>query len=178
MGFIHDKLDIKILILFILERLAGGVELDTLTELTLHDDGISYFDYSECVGELLRTGHIEETDGLYAITEKGREHGRAVESSIPYSVRMHANERAARLAGKQRRDALIKTAHTERATGGYTTHLAMSDGLGQILAIDLYAAGEDQAKLLETGFRKKAESVYSSLIEQLTSGTERSPSTP
>ena len=43
-GFIHDKLDIKILILFILQRLYAPISMDTLAELTLCDDGISYFD--------------------------------------------------------------------------------------------------------------------------------------
>ena len=46
-GFIHDKLDIKILILFVLRRLPDYVQGDTLAELVLCDDGISYFDYTE-----------------------------------------------------------------------------------------------------------------------------------
>ena len=33
LGFIHEKLDIKILILFILRRLPGEVEPETLCEL-------------------------------------------------------------------------------------------------------------------------------------------------
>ena len=33
-GFIHDKLDIKILILFVLRRLPGAVDQETLLEIS------------------------------------------------------------------------------------------------------------------------------------------------
>ena len=40
-GFIHEKLDIKILILFILRRLPGVVDRETLGELCQCDNGIA-----------------------------------------------------------------------------------------------------------------------------------------
>ena len=43
MGFIHDKLDIKFLILYITSRLAGPVDFTTLAELSFCDEGVSYF---------------------------------------------------------------------------------------------------------------------------------------
>ena len=46
LGFIHEKLDIKILILFILRRLPGEVEPETLCTLCPCDGGIDYFAYS------------------------------------------------------------------------------------------------------------------------------------
>ena len=41
MGFIHDKLDIKFLILYITARLAGPVDFTTLAELSFCDEGVS-----------------------------------------------------------------------------------------------------------------------------------------
>ena len=52
-GFIHEKLDIKILILYILRRLPGVVDPETLLELCQCDGGIGYFDYSDCLSELV-----------------------------------------------------------------------------------------------------------------------------
>lgn len=86
-GFIHEKLDIKILILFILRRLPGFVEPETLLELCQCDGGIGYFDYSDCLSELVETEHVEESEEGYRITEKGARNADAVESSLPYSVR-------------------------------------------------------------------------------------------
>ena len=68
LGFIHEKLDIKILILFILRRLPGEVEPETLCELCQCDGGIDYFDYSDCLSDLIETGHIKETPTGYTIT--------------------------------------------------------------------------------------------------------------
>ena len=54
-GFIHEKLDIKILILYVLRRLPGFVEAETLRGLVMCDDGIGYFDYSDCLAELVES---------------------------------------------------------------------------------------------------------------------------
>ena len=86
-GFIHDKLDIKFLVLYLTARLAGPVDFATLTDLTMCDAGVDYFDFAEAVSELVKTGHLALEDGCYSITEKGRRDGAACESSLPYSVR-------------------------------------------------------------------------------------------
>lgn len=62
LGFIHEKLDIKILILYILRRLPGTVDPETLAELCQCDSGVGYFDYSDCLADLVDTGHITESE--------------------------------------------------------------------------------------------------------------------
>ena len=69
-----------------LRRLPGVVDRETLGELCSCDDGIGYFDYSDCLYELIGNGLvIEEKDG-YRISEKGASVGETVESSLPFSV--------------------------------------------------------------------------------------------
>ena len=62
-GFIHEKLDIKLLILFILRRLPGVVDRSMLTELVQCDGGVGYFDFSDCLSELVDAGQVEECEG-------------------------------------------------------------------------------------------------------------------
>ena len=166
-GFIHEKIDIKILILFVLGRLSEAVTLDTLAELTLCDDGIGYFDFVECVNELVETEHVT-TDGVsYTITEKGARNGKITENFIPYSVRIKAEKNTSELRVKQSRRAMIKTSRELRRRGGYTVTLSLSDGLGEVVTMSLYAASEAQAIALEDGFAEKAESVYNAIIKTI-----------
>lgn len=171
-GFIHEKTDIKILILFILRRLREPVTFDTLTELTMCDEGIGYFDYSECVAELVKTGHLLREGDNYSVTPKGNRNGEITESALPYTVRMKAENAASLLRVAQSRDLMIKTFRTNRDEGGLTVNLSLSDGIGDIVAMELFAVNERQASALEKGFRANAEKVYNSLLDMLTATSE------
>ena len=166
-GFIHEKLDIKILILFILRRLPEPITFDTLTELTMCDGGISYFDYAECVADLVRTEHLRYVDDMYSLTDKGARNGRITEDNLPFNVRMHVENTTFAHRNKQYRNAMINSSHSTNQDGNFTVNLSLSDGIGEIVSIALFAADEQQALALEKGFRKHAEGVYNALIEML-----------
>lgn len=165
-GFIHEKLDIKILILFILRRLPGVVDPETLGELCQCDSGIGYFDYSDCLSELVETGHVEEQEDGYAITEKGARNADAVASSLPYSVRSKALKLLAPVEERMRRAAMITAKH-EIDEEGCVVNLAMSDGKGEIISLRFLCAGEEQAKQIEKNFRRDAEGYYQKIAELL-----------
>lgn len=82
-GFIHDKLDIKFLILYIMSRVAAPIDMPTLADLTMCDEGVDYFDFAEAAAELVSTEHLLLEDERYSITEKGRKNGAICESSLP-----------------------------------------------------------------------------------------------
>jgi len=166
-GFIHEKIEIKILILFILRRLAEPVTFDVLTELTMCDDGIGYFDFTECVAELIRTGHLRFNDNKYSLTEKGERNGEATEYSLPFSVRVNAENETAEMRIRQSRNSLITSCHTVNSDGAYTVLLSLSDGVGEIISMKLFSANKKQALALEKGFRNNAESIYNALIEAI-----------
>ena len=166
-GFIHDKLDLKILILFILRRLPAAIDREALSELVMQDEGVGYFDYTECLAELADTGHVELTDEGYRITEKGDRNGLAIESSLPYTVRRRVERAVAPIVNAMNRNAMIKTGHKAQPDGGYQVELAMGDGLGEIISLRLLAASEEQAAAMEKKFRAEAESFYNHIIEIL-----------
>lgn len=166
-GFIHEKLDIKLLILFILSRLPAPVDRGTLDELCQQcDEGVGYFDYSDCLGELMLSGHVIGEDEEYSITDKGRRNSREVESSLPYSVRARAMKLIAPVEERLAREAMIRT---ESVTGedGCRVRLAMSDGKGEIISMSLLCAGEEQAKRMKKTFRRSAEDIYQRIVEIL-----------
>ena len=93
-GFIRDKLQLKLLILYILNQFAQPVSLSLLTELVLCDEGVDYFSFSDALSELKTTGHVSMNDECFSITGKGSEHVRICESNLPYSVRMKCDRNA------------------------------------------------------------------------------------
>lgn len=169
-GFIHGELDIKILILFVLRRLPAPVDAQTLEELCRCDDGIGYFDYADCLADLVETGHVAELDrARYRITEKGDRNGETAETSLPYTVRTRAEKLLAPVAEAMRRDNMIQASH-QASADGVTVSLALSDGKGEILAMRLLAPDENRAETMERTFRRNAELVYEQVIGLLTGG--------
>jgi len=163
-GFIHEKLEIKILILFVMRHLREPAAFSVLTELVMCDDGISYFDFAESVAELVKTEHLRLENNKYSITQKGVKNGETTESSLPYSVRVKAEERVSSYRAAQIRNALINTSHVPNPEGGCSVMLSLSDGVGEIVALQLFAVNDKHARGLENGFRKNAEAVYNSLL--------------
>ena len=166
-GFIHERIEIKVLILFIMRRLPEPVTLDVLTGLTQCDDGISYFDVTECISMLIETEHIRLKDGKYSLTTKGERNGEILEKNLPFSVRTRAEDSTAIVRSNLNRDAMIKTQRSSSEDGGYKVALSLSDGIGDIISMELFTANEKQAIAIEKGFRKNAEKIYHSIIAVL-----------
>lgn len=165
-GFIHEKLDIKLLILYVLRRLPAEIDGERLAELVLIDGGISYFDYKDCLAELVQTAQIEEGEDGYRVTAKGSRNCEILESGLPYTVRRKAERAAAPVAEEMRRSAMILANH-EAGEGGVTVYLAVNDGLGSIFDLKILAADEAQAKRIEKNFKKNAEAYYNRFISEL-----------
>ena len=166
-GLIHEKLDIKILILYALSRLPGPVDMDDLMMLSTSDAGVDYFEYSECLADLIDTGHISvDEDGFYLITEKGRRNSEAVATSLPSSVRMKVERLSEPVADKILRASMIKASHSLES-GACTVKLSLSDPDGEMLGINLLVADEKHAKIIEKNFRRYAEDYYQEIVSLL-----------
>lgn len=169
-GFISSKLEIKFLILYIMSRVLEPVPFETIQELTMCDGGVDYFDFSECLANLVQTEHLTLTGGLYAITDKGRRNSSVCESSLPYSVRIDAEQRLALCNEQLRRRALVKASVQPRDKGGYVVTLALSDELDELMELKLLVTRQDMALELQKRFRENAEGIYAKLLAELYGG--------
>lgn len=166
-GFIHEKLDIKILILYILEKLPGPVEALVLSDLALFDGGFSWFDYTDCLAELVDTEHVTEQGGKYEITDKGRRNLSYIQSSLPYTVRVKADRLTAPVAAAMRRSSMIETATEKEADGTCAVSLRLSDGVGEVISMRLAVPNEKQAAAIEERFKDNAETLYHKILQIL-----------
>ena len=74
LGFIHDMMDVKVLILFVMEKSNYPCNIQQIYELCYQDDCLSYFDVCTAIPQMVETGHLEDVGNEeYVITDKGRE---------------------------------------------------------------------------------------------------------
>jgi len=116
---------------------------------------------------LVKTKHLRLDSGKNTLTPKGERNGETLEKNLPYSVRTRAEDAAALVRTNLNRDAMIKTECKSENDGGYRVSLSLSDGIGDIISMELFTANKKQASDLEKGFRKNAEKIYHSIIAML-----------
>lgn len=170
-GFIRDKLEIKFLILYIAARLSEPADGAAMQDLTMCDDGIDYFDYAECLNDLVKTEHLRLTeDGRYLITEKGKRNSAICESSLPYSVRQRSDRNIAAYNKAALRRAQVQSRVTERENGTYTVTLALHDDVDQLMELQLMVADRPTADALAQRFQREPERLYAQLTGLLCGG--------
>lgn len=171
-GFIHNKLDIKLLILYLTSRLAGPVDFPTLTDLTMCDDGVDYFQYAEAVSELIESGHLLQDGELYTITEKGRRNIAAGESSLSPVIRKRCDVRLVPLNNALRRMAQVQAVVEETADDGWQVRLTLSDDSSTLLSLELWAPSAESAQQIVRHFKAHPERIYNGIMGLLLNKSE------
>ena len=161
LGFIHDMLDVKVLVLFVSARANYPLTSQEIYELCYQDDCLSYFDVCTAIPEMVVSGHLQEVeDERYVITEKGRETGALTEDSIAFTVKKSAENAVARFNRQIRRSSFIKTQIISREGGDFSVLLSLDDETSNLMTLELMAPDQRQAVRLSRLFEKKAEDVY------------------
>ena len=160
-GFIHDMMDVKVLVLYVTARTGYPVTIQELYELCYQDECLSYFDVCTAVPELVASGHLEALENeKFAITEKGREDGAITADSIAFTVRQRAEDAVARFNRQLRRNSFVKTQIIPRENGECSVVMALDDEKSNLMTLELVAPDQRQAVRLSKLFEKKAELVY------------------
>ncbi len=167
-GFIHDMMDVKVLILFVAARVKYPMTTQELYELCYQDDCLSYFDVCTAVPEMVSSGHLQIlSDERYEITEKGRQDGALTEDSIAFTVRQRAENAVTRFNRQLRRKSYIKTDLSQKETGDWGVQVALDDDMGNLMRLELYAPDQRQALRLQKALEQKTEFVYNFIMTEL-----------
>lgn len=168
LGFIHDMLDVKVLILFVMARVNYPVTVNEIYELCYQDDCLSYFDVCTAIPEMVKSGHLKETETeRYVITDKGRADGSLTEDSIAFTVKQRAENAVAKYNRQIRRSSFVKTQVIPRDSGDFSVIMALDDEMGNLMTLELAAPDQRQAVRLGKLFEKKAEMVYNLIMSEL-----------
>ncbi len=173
LGFIHDMLDVKVLILYVTARANYPMTLQEIYETCYVDDCLSYFDVCTAIPEMVATGHLtEQEEGKFVITEKGREDGGLTADSIAYTVRQKAEDLINRFNRQLKRSSFVKTQIIPRENGEFSVVMTLDDEMSNLMTLELVAPNQRQAVRLSKMFEKKAETVYSLTMAELLDAEE------
>ena len=175
LGFIHDMMDVKVLLLLVLSRCNYPVSTQEAYELCYQDDCLSYFDVCTALPEMVKSGHIRQVEGeKYEITDKGRADCALTEDSIAYTVKCKAENAVSRFNRQVRRSSYIKTQVIPRESGDFSVIMALDDEVGNLMTLELVAPNQRQALRLSKLFEQKAENLYSLTMAELLDEEEKS----
>ena len=168
LGFIHDMMDVKVLILFVAARSNYPMTNQEIYELCYQDECLSYFDVCTALPEMVASGHLTVSqDERYEITQKGRDDGAITEDSIAFTVKQRAENAVSRFNRQLRRSSFVKTQIIPRDNGDYSVIMALDDENGNLMTLELLAPNQRQAVRLAKLFEKKAENVYNLTMMEL-----------
>ena len=168
LGFIHDMMDVKVLVLYVMSRVNYPVTVQQIYELCYQDECLSYFDVCTAVPELVKSLHLQELENdSYEITEKGKADGSLTEDSIAFTVKQRAENAVSRFNRQIRRSSYVKTQILPREGGDFSVIMALDDEAGNLMTLELMAPNQRQAVRLGRLFEKKAEAIYNLTMAEL-----------
>ena len=161
LGFIHDMMDVKVLILYVASRAQYPMTTQEIYEVCYQDDCLSYFDVCTAIPEMIVSGHLRQVeDDKYEITEKGRQDGELTADSIAFTVKQRAENAVARFNRQIRRQSFVKTQIIPREDEDFSVIMSLDDEMGNLMTLELLAPNQRQAVRLCKLFEQKAEMVY------------------
>lgn len=168
-GYIQSDLDLKLLVLYILDHAVAPITFNQLHELALCDAGVDYFSLTQAVNHLVETEHLTLKDERYAITEKGHRNCEICLETLPFSVRRRCDENLVSVNEQLRRDAQIRGELIPRPDGTFTVRLALDDDAGNLFTLELLTPSPEQGQKLIDRFKAAPEQMYASLTATLLS---------
>ena len=168
LGFIHDMMDVKVLILYVASRTNYPMTIQEIYEVCYVDDCLSYFDVCTAVPELVKSGHLLTVgEDRYEISPKGKEAGELTADSIAYTVKQKAENAVNRFNRQIRRSSMVRTQVVQRDGGDYSVIMSLDDETGTLMTLELIAPNQRQAVRLSRLFDKKAEEIYNLTMTEL-----------
>lgn len=168
LGYIHDILDVKILILYVMGLVETPVSAQTIYEFCYQDDSLSYFDVKESIPQMVTSGHLEQLDDdRYVITEKGRSAEEVTRDGIAVAVRERATQTVEKYNKEQKRNQFLRCSIEEKEDGEFVVRMGLDDMRGPVMDLAITAPNRQQANRLERAYRAKAERIHQSIMALL-----------
>ena len=166
-GGMKETYEVKLLICYLLASLEAPLTLDNLSEVCTQDGLVDYFTLCTAVRELEENGNLASEQGVYALTDLGREAADKLKKALPSSLRDAIVKRGMRMLARLRRENEV-SADIRRDGNGFQVLCSLHEESLTFFSLAFYAPDREQAEILAGNFKKKAPEIYQKLIQELT----------
>ena len=170
-GGLINTTEIKALIGYLLRETGDSLSADSLRRILTEQGLANYFDVSEAIAELVRTGNVDQTlDGeqdMLTLTQRGRIAMHELEPDIPKSVREKAFAAALAETVHMRN---IRQTHidVEPSGEGFNVTFRIEKEVGDnLLRVRVYAADKQQVERMKMNFLRDPVKFYSGILASL-----------
>ena len=168
-GSLNTDYEIRILICWTLNEINLPVTMQQLSFAMLREGAVNYFELVTAVEQLLKSGHLIETNKNKAhtahmtVTDIGRDTAKTFEKDIPLSVREKCfkslNESL--LLERFERENTVNIVELE---DGFKAELSMSDVGNDLLKLSIYLPTRELCEKLKNNFISNPTALYRSVI--------------
>lgn len=178
---LRDKNEIKIFILFLLDKIGYPLDYNTIGSIVVQDGIVRFFDFADCFFQLLDAGHItrakesaaqlhlsEDADEeeKFELTATGREVAHVLGESLMITVREQGERSALRHLSLQRLGAVVDQSY-EPFGEGFMYHCSIKDKSGKMLGVDLRLDDRRQLERIAKNFADRPEIIYRGILALL-----------
>ena len=167
-GGLWNKNDIRILLCYLLASVDAPLSGEDIEKIVQERSLANYFEVRDALAALEQLGNVARVaEGLYTVTQAGREIADSLDATLPLSVRDKALEAAFLLLAQARaeRENRVETRKTDR---GYH----VSGGETELMSIRLYVPDRAQAEMVKRNFHRDPGAVYRLLLYSLAGENE------
>lgn len=174
-GGLTSHNEIKMLICYILSRLADPMSFEMLHEALSENSLVNYFELVQVMEGLVDSGHIllqqENGTELYSATGLGRQAGGEFEAALPLAVREKAVQAAERLMRRSRREKAVRI-EVQPQNGGYRLELSIPEQSGALVSFTLHLPTKEDCELVRRRFLNDPVFIYKGVLALLTGNRE------
>ena len=167
METMKDKNEIKIFILYLMDRIGHPLTLNDVSSILYQENLVSYFDCGDCFTELVDAKHIvdsgernEEGDMLYLVSSTGVQIATELNDKISPWIKEVSYRSAIRNLSFVKRGAKTDCHKTPVGNGKFMVHCEIIEQGRKVFDVTLEVDSEKEADKILFNFPRKPEIVF------------------
>lgn len=164
--------DIKVFLLFLLDRIGGPIDRTTLMEIVEENTDEISLDYGECLRQLTESEHVYfdaiADEEYYMVSEKGRMVASELYDSLDPAFRERSLRSAIRHISVARSAMKVSSSISECDSGKFRVLLSLTDSFGEVMTLSVTVASRSEAEAIREAYEAKPDGVYKGVMFSLT----------